>query len=122
MDETKKMNLFENTDENEVWGLNDPHLKSYPKQGIGKRAMACHRYDYCLHKAAVKDWETFNCEGCCYEKSGRVDFIPFEFAPFEDDFDTMNTDESELSNLEMDCYKGLLAFFEEDTSNHVNPA
>lgn len=108
--------------ENEIWGLTDPNLKLFPKEGIGRRAMACPRYDHCLHKAAVKDWETFNCEGCLYEKKGRADFLPSEFAPFEDEFDTTTIDAGEIGDLEMNCYKGFLSLFEEGGSGYVNPS
>lgn len=98
-------------DEAEVWGLNDPHLKDFPKRGIGRRAMFCKRYDNCLYKAAVKDWETFNCEGCRYEECGQVDFSPSEFVIF--DADEVGHVEAVPDSFEMDCYRTFSAWMQE---------
>ena len=101
-------------DEADVWGLNDPHLKDFPKEGLGKRALFCRRYDHCLYKAAVKDWDTFHCEGCHYEKAGDVNFIPSEFAPFDDEFnEAVGTDDDFFQVPDMDYYSGI-AWFEEE--------
>lgn len=100
-----------------MWGLNDPHLKDFPKEGIGRRALFCKRYDDCLYKAAVKDWETLNCEGCHYAKAGEVNFMPSEFAPFDDEFcETIGVDG--ILYLDMDFYSRI-AWLEEDIKPNV---
>lgn len=71
-------------------------LDDFPIMGIGERAMGCKRYDECLYKAAVKDWDSFNCEGCEYEGRGALEFIDSAFIPefiepdmtFEEDLET----------------------------------
>ncbi len=56
-------------------------LEGFPLEGMGKRAMGCKMYDRCLYKAAVKDWYSFNCDGCGYEGQGALEFIDSAFMP-----------------------------------------
>ena len=76
-------------------------LGSFPVKGMGKRAMGCGIYDKCLYKAAVKNWDSFNCDGCEYEGRGALEFIDSEFIPeFEEPDITFEEDwEMELVDL-----------------------
>ncbi len=57
-----------------------------PMEGMGERAMGCRLYDNCLYEAAVKDWDSFNCEQCRHEGKGAMEFIDPAFVPeLEDD-------------------------------------
>ena len=116
------MNLRHGTpyDEAEVWGLNDPCLKDYPKEGIGKRSLTCKRYDKCLYKAAVKDWDCFNCEGCRYEAHGHIDFIPAEFIGFVGDDDSEDQNDVDFNEASIDCLDGLSSWVDEGMFDSVN--
>jgi hypothetical protein len=71
-------------------------LKNFPIKGVGIRAMGCKMYDKCLYKAAIADWDSFNCVGCNYEGRGALEFIDLDFIPilevseflYEDDLET----------------------------------
>lgn len=64
-----------------------------PVEGIGIRVMGCENYDQCLYEAAIKDWDSFNCEKCDCRHSQQFDFFDSEYTPefesldleFEDD-------------------------------------
>lgn len=71
----------------------------YPVKGIGQRAMGCDQYDNCLYKAAVEDWDSFNCEQCDYEGRGATEFIDPVFTPELEDDITVDDSEKELIDL-----------------------
>ncbi|MBA3012948.1 MAG: hypothetical protein KKF12_18490 [Proteobacteria bacterium] len=89
-------------------------LDDFPIEGMGKRAMGCKMYDKCLYKAAVADWDSFNCDGCEYEGQGALEFIDSAFIPmleasefiYEDDLET------QLVDLTVSCSP--IFFLEED--------
>ena len=57
-----------------------------PERGTGARAMDCNLYDKCLYGAAIKNWESFNCELCRYESKGVMERIELPAVnAFEDD-------------------------------------
>lgn len=107
-------------DEAEVWGINDPHLKDFPIEGIGRRAMMCNRYDKCLYKAAVKDWEAFNCEGCRYENKGMADFCPSEFVPLADEFEViLNMEDGVPFDISLG-FENRISWLKEEVVSYVN--
>ena len=63
--------------------------------------MCCEMYDKCLYKAAIKDWESFKCDGCEYEGRGDFSFIDSIFISAFEELDLTFEDdlEIELFNL-----------------------
>lgn len=78
---------------------NGNELTGFPVKGIGQRAMGCDQYDNCLYKAAVEDWDSFNCEQCDYEGRGATEFIDPVFIPELEDDTTVDDSEKELIDL-----------------------
>ena len=53
----------------------------YPLKGWGIRDIGCNMYDTCLDKAAIEDWDGFNCEGCEYSGRSAFCFLDLSFVP-----------------------------------------
>jgi len=92
-------------------------LGGFPLEGIGKRAMGCKMYDKCLYKAAVKDWDSFNCDGCGYEGRGAVEFIDSAFIPEFEDLDLKVENDQEMELIDLVYNLPTLNFTGESLSN-----
>ena len=85
--------------------------RCFPMSGEGKRAMDCKMYDKCLYKAAIGDWESFNCDWCEYEDHGALSFID---SAFRIEFHGLDL------TLENDLKNGMVDLFADYTSISSN--
>jgi len=76
-------------------------LKNFPIEGMGKRAMGCKMYDKCLYKAAIADWDSFNCDGCEYEGRGALEFIDSAFIPMLEASEFIYEDDLEMELIDL---------------------
>ena len=88
-------------------------LRNFPIEGIGKRAMGCGMYDKCLYKAAVKDWDSFNCDGCEYEGRGALEFIDSEFIPLFEEPDLTFEEDREMELVDLSVTFSSLSLIKE---------
>lgn len=76
-------------------------LDNFPIEGMGKRAMGCEMYDKCLYKAAIADWDSFNCDGCEYEGRGALEFIDSAFIPMLEASEFIYEDDLEMELIDL---------------------
>lgn len=72
-----------------------------PSEGLGLRAMGCKMYDSCLYEAAVKDWDSFNCESCNYENKTALEFVDLANIPDLIDQEIMLEDNQEVEAIDL---------------------
>jgi hypothetical protein len=75
--------------------------------------MGCDRYDKCLFKAAIADWNSFNCDGCEYEGQGALEFIDPDFIPMLEVSEFLYEDELEIEMVDLADTFSALSFLEE---------
>lgn len=85
-------------------------LKNFPMEGVGKRDMDCEMYDKCLYKAAIKDWESFNCDECEYESHGAFSFIDSAFVPEFEELDLTFENNLEMERVDLFTYFTSISF------------
>jgi hypothetical protein len=85
-------------------------LRNFPIEGMGKRVMDCEMYDKCLYRAAIKNWESFNCDGCKYKGQVSFSFIDSVFIPEFEELDLMFENDLEMERVDLYTYFTSISF------------